>query len=456
MPKLCTLCDIKHATRGPRKSPDRGTYLICTDCNNLRPEQGLSKYPLGTGTLCTFDTGGEPLCIKLATRETEHGSPLCSDHAAGIITIPIAKSPPRVKLTTDQLKANQKQQHECPHEGCARKKQWGYESDSTRRVCGDHIDDLLAREGDPIIRCIKARKCKEHNRVARYGSNGKTTHCDECKSSDMILITKCCEAEGCNKKPRYGIRNRETGRGIAVRCTEHVEKGDVAVGDQLCRYHDANGLFACDSRANKGTTTKEFCGKHKRKDDKDFSYHKVCELCQFLVINPRYKPHCTHCYFYLNPEDSRIRNYKTKEHAFMVPLKEEYPNMTLDKKIQGGCSRRRPDGFIECNTHVVIVEIDEDQHVRYDATCENRRIMEIYQDVAHRPIIFVRLNPDKYEYNGKKISSVFYITKSGRLTSNKTELNRRLEMLKEAIVGAIASVPTKAITVVQLCFTSTM
>lgn len=74
--------------------------------------------------------------------------------------------------------------------------------------------------------------------------------------------------------------------------------------------------------------------------------------------------------------------------------------MTLDKRIEGGCSKHRPDGFIDVSTHVVIVEIDEDQHHSYDEMCENRRMMELSIDVAHRSIVFIRLNPDEYVKDG--------------------------------------------------------
>ena len=51
-----------------------------------------------------------------------------------------------------------------------------------------------------------------------------------------------------------------------------------------------------------------------------------------------------------------------------------------------------------------IVEIDENQHIEYDCSCENKRIMELSQDVGHRPIIFIRFNPDDYLNYENKIT----------------------------------------------------
>jgi len=197
----------------------------------------------------------------------------------------------------------------------------------------------------------------------------------------------------------------------------------------------------------------KFCCTHKVTKMKNLKI-TPCDLCKMTTRNRSYKPYCAQCHFYLHPEDSRLQNYKTKEQAFMVPLKKHYPNMVLDRIIDGGCSRRRPDGFIECLTHCVIVEIDEEQHIGYDDTCENRRMMELYSDAAFRPVVFVRLNPDGYRRDGKKINSTFIKTESRELKKrSEPEFNRRFEELKVCVDQAVKCIPTKSITVIQLCFT---
>ena len=45
---------------------------------------------------------------------------------------------------------------------------------------------------------------------------------------------------------------------------------------------------------------------------------------------------------------------------------------------------RRPD--LELDLLYQIVIIDENQHIDYDCSCENKLIMELSQDIAHRPI----------------------------------------------------------------------
>jgi len=142
----------------------------------------------------------------------------------------------------------------------------------------------------------------------------------------------------------------------------------------------------------------------------------------------------------LFPNKPVSRNYKTKETAVSQFITNHFPNFTwnLDKKIPDGCSRRRPDLICDLGYQVIIVEVDENQHTDYDCSCENKRIMELSQDVGHRPIIFIRFNPDDYiNSNNEKITSCWTITpKTGilKIKNNKgNEWNERLETLKSQI-----------------------
>ena len=85
-----------------------------------------------------------------------------------------------------------------------------------------------------------------------------------------------------------------------------------------------------------------------------------------------------------------------KEHHLRDALKEEFKGVELifNKKIDDGCSKRRPDVRIECMTHTVMIECDEEQHK--NTSCEEKRIMEIFQDLGGRPLVVIRFNPDKY------------------------------------------------------------
>ena len=138
-----------------------------------------------------------------------------------------------------------------------------------------------------------------------------------------------------------------------------------------------------------------------------------------------------------------MRNHKTKERHVADYIKQEFPqyDFTFDKIIQDGCSRRRPDILLDMAEYVIIIEIDENQHQKYDSSCENKRLMEIFQDCGSRPLIMIRFNPDQYYNNAKSIPSCWTTTNEKGLyiikTSSKKEWESRLQKLKETITSQI-------------------
>lgn len=167
---------------------------------------------------------------------------------------------------------------------------------------------------------------------------------------------------------------------------------------------------------------------------------RLCINCKLVRKSKKYDNHCLRCFIYLFPDQPVTRNYKTKETATAQFITNNFPNFTwnLDKRVEDGCSKRRPDLLCDLGYQVIIVEVDENQHTAYDCSCENKRIMQISQDVGHRPIIFIRFNPDDYiNSNGEKITSCWSITpKTGilKIKNNKNdEWLKRLDMLKETI-----------------------
>jgi hypothetical protein len=137
--------------------------------------------------------------------------------------------------------------------------------------------------------------------------------------------------------------------------------------------------------------------------------HTKCKQneCDVRVYNPQYRGYCTRCFIYIFPEERISKIYKIKEQHVVDFIKDNFTNaFTFDKTV-GGCSKRRPDAYIDLYIHVLIIECDENQHKNY--SCENKRIMELFVDFASRPIVFIRFNPDSYTIGIKKIPSSFKI-----------------------------------------------
>jgi hypothetical protein len=166
----------------------------------------------------------------------------------------------------------------------------------------------------------------------------------------------------------------------------------------------------------------------------------LCINCKLSYKNKKYNNNCLRCFIYLFPDQPVTRNYKTKETSVAQFITNNFPNFTwnLDKKIEEGCSKRRPDLMCDLGYQVIIVEIDENMHENYDCSCENKRIMQLSQDVGHKPIIFIRFNPDAYiNLNNEKVTSCWGTTpKTGilKIKNNKNdEWNNRLSSLKSQI-----------------------
>lgn len=180
-------------------------------------------------------------------------------------------------------------------------------------------------------------------------------------------------------------------------------------------------------------------------------------LCDTSVTK-KYKGYCFRCFIYLFPNEPVSRNYKTKETAVADFLKSNFPDitMTFDKKIEDGCSKRRPDCFIDMSNYTIVVEVDENQHVYYDCLCENKRTMQLFQDTGDRPLYLIRFNPDDYlDENNTNTTSCWGTDKRGLCVVKKTKQNEwqsRLAVLKECLTSCINTPPTKEVDVIHLFY----
>jgi hypothetical protein len=165
-----------------------------------------------------------------------------------------------------------------------------------------------------------------------------------------------------------------------------------------------------------------------------------------------------YCYINLFPDQKISHNYKTKEKAVADNVKNIFKNFTwfCDKKIQDGCSKRRPDLLLDIGSHILIVEIDENKHTNYDCICENKRLMEISKDLGFRPIVLIRFNPDSYiNTKGRLIKSCWKTDKFGILKISKTkkdEWEERLNILNQQIQYWIDNYTEKTLEITELFY----
>jgi hypothetical protein len=171
---------------------------------------------------------------------------------------------------------------------------------------------------------------------------------------------------------------------------------------------------------------------------------------------------CFGCYVRAYPNEPRARHYKVKELAVMdrlVPRLKElsleviFLNWRLDKRVDNGCSRRRPDILIECGAHTVIVEVDENQHRGY--TCEEVRMNDLFADLGCQPCALIRFNPDKYvDALGKKHPGCFAFHKvTGATLLQKDAFDTRIAVLLDKVADAVRVPPAgEGVTVTELFY----
>jgi hypothetical protein len=81
--------------------------------------------------------------------------------------------------------------------------------------------------------------------------------------------------------------------------------------------------------------------------------------------------------------------------------------------------------------------------------------MELSLDVGHRPIVFIRFNPDDYNTSSKKITSCWSINKNGICTIKKNkqiEWNERLKTLSDTVTYWIKHRTNKTIEEIPLFY----
>lgn len=214
------------------------------------------------------------------------------------------------------------------------------------------------------------------------------------------------------------------------------------------------GITACYGFEGEKPQT---CVKHKE----DGMINVVSPRCKNdgcdTIVNPKYNGYCTRCFIFLFPDNNISRHYRVKEKHVLDFLVEEFPDHKIinDRKIVGGCSTRRPDFLIDMLTHSVVIEVDENQHCSSRYLCESKRMMEIFQDLGSRPMVYIRFNPDKYiNKKGKTIESCFkqHTVNDMPVISTRKAWTGRLKTLKKHVSDAITYIPKKEITLVTLFY----
>ena len=329
---------------------------------------------------------------------------------------------------------------------CRKIPAFNFEGRITGLYCTNHKRDGMIN--------VKNKTCLECKKQPMFNFEGQITrlYCADHKRDGMIDVKNktCLE---CKKQPYFNFEGQITG----LYCANHKRDGMIDVKNKTCLECKKRPTFNFE-----GQITGLYCADHKR----DGMINVVSKTCKsnwcLTYVGNKYNGYCLHCYMHLFPDKPVSRNYKTKEYAVVEHVKNKFPDQPwiADRIISGGCSRRRPDLLLDLLYQVIVIEIDENQHADYDCSCENKRIMELSQDLGHRPLVFIRFNPDDYRKDDKNMTSCWSINKNGICAIKKTkvkEWEQRLRSLEEQIVYWTNPENTtdKTVEIVQLYYDST-
>ena len=314
---------------------------------------------------------------------------------------------------------------------------FNYKGNKTPVKCSTHrLQDMIS---------TKHKYCEQCDELAGYNYTGmKPILCRTHRMVGMIRVgQKICEDPSCDNGPRYNL----PGETVRRFCINHKETCMVNLDIKIteCIIENCPNLPRFNYRNKKPI----YCDHHKLPEMIDLEQSKKCCVVDCIdppisSINENY--YCTTHYpdrvalSVFNREcricclapnnflcsECKLRNRPRDKEQCVAKCLLTNINQTpvLNRMLSAKeCSKRRPDVYYSCNQHVVIVEIDEDQHRRYDPTCECARISEIVGAIGGRAVTIIRYNPDKIKSEGHVINVPSEDRLKRLVSVVKTELN---------------------------------
>jgi hypothetical protein len=345
----------------------------------------------------------------------------------------------------------------------------GKQKSSCRECCGSSFCEHGKRKQN-CKECGGSNIC-EHGKLKQICKEcGGISFCEH--GQQKSFCRECCGSQIC-EHGKYKQNCKECGGSNICEHGKRKQNCKECGGSSICEHgkrkpqcKECGGSELCEHGKQK-SYCKEcggsvFCEHGKRKSKcKECGGSELCKSswCETFA-NPKYEGYCLAC-FVNNPENQNkpnVRNYKTKEKDVVDRITQSFKNVTwiADKKVQDGCSRRRPDLLLDMGSHIIIVEIDENKHTDYDCSCEHKRLMELSQDLHHRPIVFIRFNPDDYtNQDDILVKSCWKLNKLGviQIAKNKQkEWEERIETLKQQIQYWIDNPTEKTVEIIELFY----
>ena len=298
----------------------------------------------------------------------------------------------------------------CESTGCYKRPNYGIKGTKTAIFCKNHKENGMVDVSHKL--CI-FEGCETRASYTKPGEK-KILFCALHKDEEMENHNKKCQNTGCNTIGNFNYPNQEKGmfcvshkllnmidvKNIKCHCNKRAWYGIPGLQVKSCAEHRTENMIkyprtrcihkACNDMAIYGYNLPLHCETHKRDDEYNLVERK-CVSCNLLNVLDNTN-HCSDCGDF---KFRRVHLAKQKEvKAFLDTSKIIYESYY--RIIDSTCGLERPDFIIECKTHKIILEVDENQHKSYNADCEKARMINISQSLG-MPVIFVRYNPDTFK-----------------------------------------------------------
>lgn len=383
----CSVC-LKCRIRTNRNRKPRPPTRVCEKCPK---------------TAC-FNLPGQTLCIR------------CGEH----------REPGMINVI----------QKNCEHEGCLKQPCYNLPNEHFGKFCASHKT--------PEMINVRERPCEHEgcHKKPFYNlpSETKGKFCASHKTDEMVnVLSGKCEHDGCFKRSNFNFEGQKLPRF----CATHKEDGMIDIKTRRCEYENCMTVPVFNLP---GTKRGIFCSEHKKNGMEDVRNPR-CKTPMCDIILTGKNEYCMRCSAYTFP--NQPSRFKTREMKLKEYLVAQYPDKTIvhDKRVE--CHLYRPDFVFDMGSHVIVIELDENQHRSYDTSCDNKRLMSIFHGLASRPMVMIRFNPDRYD----SVAGCF--KKDGQLSGNGKEWKLRTEKLKSRVDFWIGSQPDREITIEHLFFDST-
>lgn len=358
--------------------------------------------------------------------------------------------------------------NKCQFDGCKTTAIYNYLLEKKGIFCKVHKKEFMFNLADSrcSICCeifIQTTNDEEKRKLqvkmgTHAGEDGERKYCAEHAEDGMKNTrAKLCEYDGCTTQASWNDEGKKARKFCAIHADRSTMDNVKNPKCQRCGYKEALYNYL-------GETKRIYCGKCKDSGMENLS-KKWCKNKQKIdgkVVqctttgNPKYEGFCSRCYINLFPDTIITINYRTKEFAVCDFIKENFPDIdiTYDKVVKNGISKRRPDMCIYMDCYNIIIEVDENQHSDYED--ENIRLMDLFKDLKEKPLVIIRFNPDGYINNKNvRIKSCWTYNKEGFaiIDENKQqEWKNRLLKLRKRVDYYLDNAPKKEIEVEYLYY----